>query len=244
MLQTDESPEACQLGDLAGDEIPHLVEFVDLFPRIFAKLLDANRNALIGFIDFENDGFDFIALLKQYGRVIDLASTGDVRHVDHTIQALFEFDERTVAGKIANFAFDSSSGRIFLLRLVPRIGFELTQAERNLLLFAVDAEHDRFDFLVGFEDIGWLGDAFGPGEFGDVDETFDTGLEFDECAIRHQIDDLAFDLRAHRIFLFDVVPGIGELLLKAETDALFLAVDVENHNVDVLADLEDFRRMP
>ena len=42
---------------------------------------------------------------------------------------------------------------------------------------------------------------------------------------------------------FDAVPRIGELLLEAEADAFLFAVDIENDDVDVLADLEDFGRM-
>ena len=40
------------------------------------------------------------------------------------------------------------------------------------------------------------------------------------------------------------VPRVGQLLLEAEADALLLPVDVEDDDVDVLADLEDFRGMP
>src|SRR5262249_44536989 len=41
----------------------------------------------------------------------------------------------------------------------------------------------------------------------------------------------------------DAIPWIGEFLLEAEADALFLAIDVENNDVDILADFEDFGRM-
>ena len=85
--------------------------------------------------------------------MIDLARPGDIRDVDHAIETFFQFDEGAVAGEIANLAFDMGAGRIFLLGLVPWIGFELPQAKRDLLLFAVDAKHDRLDFLVGFEDV-------------------------------------------------------------------------------------------
>ena len=132
---------------------------------------------------------------------------------------------------------------VFLLGLIPRIGFELAQAEGDLLLLAVDAEHLGFDFLVLLEHIGRFGDALGPGEFGDVHEAFDTGFEFDKRAVGHQVDDLAFDAGADGVLLLDAVPRIGELLLEAEADAFLFAVDVEHHDVDVLADLEDFGRM-
>src|SRR4029078_76824 len=48
---------------------------------------------------------------------------------------------------------------------------------------------------------------------------------------------------AHGILLFDAVPRVGQLLLEAEADAFFLAIDIKNNNVDVLADLENFRRV-
>ena len=207
------------------------------------ELLDADGDALVGLVDFQHDGFDFVALLEDFGRMIDLARPGNVRDVNHAVQAFFQLDEGAVAGEVANLAFDLGAGRIFLLGLVPRIGFELAQAEGDFLLFAVDAEHDRFDFLVRLEHVGRLGDALGPGKFGDVNQAFDAGFEFHERAVRHEVDHLAFDLGADGILLLDVVPRIGELLLEAEADAFFLAVDVQDHDVDVLADFEQLRRM-
>ena len=132
---------------------------------------------------------------------------------------------------------------IFLRRAVPRIGFELADAEGNFLLLAVDAQHDRFDFLVLLEHVARFGDALGPGKFGDVDQAFDAGFELHKRAVRHEADDLALDLRADGIFRFDVVPRIGQLLLEAEADAFLFLVDVEHDHVNFLADLEHFRRM-
>jgi hypothetical protein len=61
--------------------------------------------------------------------------------------------------------------------------------------------------------------------------------------VRHEVDDLAFDLGADWILGFDRVPGVGHLLLQAEADAFLFLVDVEDNYVDVLANLEDFGRM-
>ena len=75
-----------------------------------------------------------------------------------------------------------------------------------------------------------------------MDQAFDAGFEFDERAVGHEVDDLALDLRADGVLGLDVVPRIGQLLLEAEADAFLFAVDVEHHDVDFLADLEDFAR--
>ena len=131
----------------------------------------------------------------------------------------------------------------FLLDLVPRIRFELANAERDLLLFFVDAEHDRFDFLACSRARRTDADALGPGKFGDVDEAFDALFEFHERAVRHEVRDLAFDPLASREAFFDLVPRIVLGLLEAEGDALLLLVDVEHDDVEFLADLEQFARM-
>ena len=100
------APKLASLGDLAVDEVADLVTLVDVAPRIVVELLDAEADALVGLVDFEHHGFDFVALLQHFGRVIDLARPGDVRDVDHAVDAFFQFDERAVAGEVADLAFD------------------------------------------------------------------------------------------------------------------------------------------
>ena len=101
----------------------------------------------------------------------------------------------------------------------------------------------RLDFLVLLEHVGGLGDALGPGQFGDVHQAFDAGFQFHKRAVGHEVDHLAFDLGADGVLLLDAVPRIGQLLLEAEADAFLLAVDVEHDHVDVLAHLEHFGGM-
>ena len=175
--------------------------------------------------------------------MIDLARPRHVGDVDHAVNAFFQFDERAVAGEVADLALDLGADGIFRRGVVPRIGFQLADAEGNFLLLAVDAEHDRFDFLVLLEHVARFGDALGPGKFGDVDEAFDAGFELHKRAVRHEADDLALDLRADGELRFDAVPRIGHLLLEAEADALLFLVHVQHDHVKFLADLENFRRM-
>ena len=113
VLQANERAEAGELGDLAGDEVADLVILVDVRPRIFGELFDADGDALVGLVDFQHDRFDFVALLQHFGRMIDLARPGNVRDVDHAIQAFFQFDESAVAGEVANLAFDVVPGGYF-----------------------------------------------------------------------------------------------------------------------------------
>jgi hypothetical protein len=216
---------------------------VDVLPRVGAELLHAERDALVGAIHFEHGGFDFVALLEDFGRMIDLARPGHVGDVDHAVNAFLQFDKRAVAGEVAHLALDLGADG-YLVSACPTDWLsKLADAEGNLLLLAVDAEHDRFDFLVLLEHVAGLGDALGPGQFGDVHQAFDAGFELHKRAVGHEADDLALDLLRRRDISFDVVPRIGHLLLEAEADAFLFLVHVQHHHVDFLADLEHFRRM-
>src|ERR1039457_2390338 len=240
VLQTDKRAEAGELGDFALHEVADFVKRLDLFPRVNFELLHAERDALVGAVHFEHVGFHFVALFEHFGRMIDLARPRHVGDVNHAVNAFFEFHKRAVAGEVADLAFDLGADGVFAFGVVPRIAFQLADAEGNFLLVAVDAEDDGFDFLILFQNVAGLGHALGPGKFGDVDKTFHAGFELHKRAVGHEADDLALDLLAGGIFRFDVVPRIGHLLLEAEADAFLFLVHVQHNHVEFLADLEHF----
>ena len=117
----------------------------------------------------------------------------------------------------------------------------MTHTEGDFLLVAVDAQHDRLDFLIGLEHLGRLVDALGPGQLGDVHQPLDTRLQFHKRAVRHEIDHLAGNLLADGKFLVDVLPRVFLLLLQAEADTLALLVDVEHHDLQLLPNDEQLR---
>lgn len=241
--ELDESAERGDLGDLAGNDVADLVEIVDVRPGILFDLLETEGDALLLRIDVENDGFDFIADFEHFVRVVDLAGPGHIGDVDHAVDIVFDFDECAVAGHVADFAFDAASGRILLSEDFPRIAGLLTETEGDLLAFLVDVENDSFDFFANADDIAGLGDALGPGHFGDVDQTFDALFDFNERAVGHDVDDATLDGGTDRVLGLDFVPRIFGLLLETEGDALLVVVDVEDHHFDFLSDFEHFARV-
>jgi len=163
--------------------------------------------------------------------------------VHHAVDAVFQLDEGAVVGEVAHLAADAGAHGVVVADLLPRIGLELADAERDLLLFLVEVEDDRVDFLADLEDVGRLLDALGPGEFGDVDEAFDAAFDLDERAVGDEVDDLAVDLLADGVALLDAFPRVRLGLLEAEGDAFALAVDFDDHDGDLFADLDDFARV-
>ncbi len=132
-----------------------------------------------------------------------------------------DFDEGAVGGHVAHLTLDLFAGRVALFDFVPRILFELAEAERDFLLVLIDAEHDGFDFLADRKNIGGAHDALGPGEFGNVDEAFDALFDLHKRAVGNQVRDLALDALADGEALFDFVHGLpGHLLEARATRAL------------------------
>ena len=179
-----------------------------------AELLHAERDALVRTVHFEHDGLDLVAFLEDFGRVIDFARPGHVGHVDHAVNALLQFHKRAVAGEVAHLALDAGADRVFRFGIVPRIGFELADAEGDFLFLAIDAEHDGLDFLVLLEHVAGLGHALGPRQFGDVHESFDAHLQLHERAVRHEVDDLALDLGADGILVSMLSHGLAIFCLR------------------------------
>src|SRR4029079_15945349 len=81
------------------------------------------------------------------------------------------------------------------------------------------------------------------GELRERNEAFDVVADVDDDALVHQANDRAGELHPNRIVLTDAKPRIFLGLLEPEADALVVAVDVQDHDVDGVALLYDFRRM-
>jgi hypothetical protein len=134
-------------------------------------------------------------------------------------------------------------GRGTSRRRVPGVDLGLLHAEADLLLVLVDLEDDDFDFVADADDLGRVVDAAGPAHLGDVDQALDAVFELHERAVGHDVDDLARDARADRVALPRSPPTGWGLLLEAQGDLLFLAVDVEDLDLDLLVDLDHLGRV-
>ena len=243
IFELDKRAEGSDLRNLALDDGTDRELLGDIVPRILLSLLEAERDALLLRIDVENDRLDFLTLLEALGRMVDLARPAHIADVDHTVDTLFELDERTVSREVADLARNLRTGREALLHRIPRIVLGLADAEGDLLVFDVDRENDHLDFIAHGEHVGSARDALGPAELGNVDEAFDSGSDLDERAVGGEIDHLARNARSDGELIKNVAPGILLGLLETERDALAVAIDIENHDFELLSDLEHFARV-
>ena len=127
--------------------------------------------------------------------------------------------------------------------VVPDVGRELLQAERQPLVLGVDVEHHRIDHVALLEHFRRMLDPLAPRHVGDVDEAVDLLFDLDERAELGEVANLALNLRADRILLGQLVPGVVLDLLQAERNAARCRIHAEHHRVDGVADVEDLRRV-
>ena len=157
--------------------------------------------------------------------------------VDQSVDAGLDFDEGAEAGEVADLTGNLGPNRVFERQDHPGILLGLLHAERDLLIALIDLEHDGFNGFPDAHDFRWMSDVAGPTHFGDVDQSFDAGLQLDERAVIGDRDDLPLESGANRIFLGHIFPRVLHELLHPQTDPLAVPVDVEDLDLEFRADL-------
>ena len=168
----------------------------------------------------------------------DLAGPAHVGDVQQAVDALFDLDEGAVVGEVADGPLDHRARRVLAGDLVPGVDLGLLHAQGDFLLVLVDPQDDDLDLVADVDQLAGVVDPLGPAHLGDVDQALDALLELDEGAVAHDVDDLARDAGADRVLRLDVLPRAGRLLLEAERDLLAVLVDVQDHDLDLVVDLD------
>src|SRR5580658_2510332 len=85
--------------------------------------------------------------------------------------------------------------------------------------------------------------ALRPRHFADVDQAFNSLLEFDEGAVVGDADDASADVSALGIAMLGVEPGVGSELLESQGDALLVFVVLQNFDLNLIADVDQIFRV-
>src|SRR5665213_178838 len=220
-----------------------LLDVARLGERVALELLDAERDALLLDIDVEHHGLDHVALLEVVDHLLARKLPVEIGQMDHAVDVAFETQEQAELGLVLDLAFDGRSDREFLDEHFPGIAHGLLEAERNPALDRIDFEHLHFDFLRGRNDLAGVHVLLGPRHFRDVDQAFDARLQFDEGAVVGDVGDAAGEARIERILRLDALPRIVQQLLHAERDAVGFVVDLDDLDLDGLADGQNLGRV-
>src|SRR5512140_232904 len=107
----------------------------------------------------------------------------------------------------------------------------------------IDLQDHGFDDGSGRNDFGRVLHPLAPTHFGYVNQPFDALLELHERAVVRQVQNLAFHARADDIFFRYGVPRIFRQLFQAERNALLLAIEFHDLDLEFLANGYRFRWM-
>ena len=141
-LREYEALDTLNIGELGQKQRtwspPHTT--CDLGPPVF-KLLATEADSLVGLVDVDHYRFDFFAFLQNLARMIDLPSPTQIGHVNHSVDAIFEFYKRTISSEVADLSLDDMTNRVTAFDIVPGIGLELANSQGNFLFLGVDRKN-------------------------------------------------------------------------------------------------------
>src|SRR5882757_5746183 len=232
-----EAEEQTELGlvlDFAFDRGTDRELLDEHFPGIAHGLLEAERDAALDRIDFENLHFDFLRGRNDLAGMHVLLGPRHFGDVDQAFDARLQFDERAVVGDVGDAAGEARVQRVLGLDALPRIVQQLLHAERDTVGLVVDLDDLDLHGLADGEHFGRVIDP-PPGDIGDVKQAVDAA-EIDERAVigdvlDHAVDDLTlFEILHQFLALF----GAG----------LFQHGAARHHDVAATAiHLEDLERL-
>src|SRR6185437_10860236 len=230
------------LEHFAGDDRA-LLDVARLGERVALELLDAERDALLFDIDVEHHGLDHVALLEVVDHLLARKLPVEIGQMHHAVDVAFEPEEQAELGLVLDLALDRRSDRELLDEHFPGIAHGLLETERNPALDGIHFQDLHFDFLRGRNDLAGMHVLLGPRHFRDVDQAFDARLQFDERAVVGDVGDAAGEARVERVLGLDALPRIVKQLLHAERDAVGFVVDLDDLDLDGLADGEHLGRV-
>src|SRR5690606_17454556 len=151
-------------------------------------------------------------------------------------------DDRAARVHFLDRAGDDRATRVAGHEGAHRVLLELLHAQADALALRVDREHDRLDgvaLLVVADHVLAGGVA---ADVGQVHKAVDAAFQADEDAEVGDRLDLALDLVALLVDRGEGLPGVGGDLLDAQRDPAALLVHVQDHHLDLVADLHDLGR--
>ena len=234
-LQLDERAVVGDVGDAALEALADGVARLDRRPRIFLKLLHAERDAVRLVVDLDDAHLHLLADAQHFGRMVD-APPGDVGDVQQAVDAA-EVDERAVVGDVLDRAVDHLT--------LGEVGDDLV-ALLGAALFEHGAarDDDVAAAAIHLQDLERLGDVHQRRDVAhraDVDlaarQERHRAVEVDGEAALDLVEDDAVDLLVLLERLLELDPALLAARLVARNDGLAERVlDALEIDLDFVAD--------
>src|SRR5215472_1820419 len=148
--------------------------------------------------------------------MLDPARPGNIRNMDQPVNSIFNLNEGAEVSQISHPAMHSGAYLIAVAQGVPGVLLHLFHAEADAPSLWIDAQHLYVDQIAGVYDLARVLDPFRPAHFGDMDQAFNTRLEFHEGTIIRNAGNAAVNACMQWEPLFHTFPWIRKQLLVSE----------------------------
>src|ERR1700678_129558 len=233
----DEGAKLGQVANPALDGCSDGIFVMQRIPGVGGELPHAERNAALGGIHAQDHAVDFVVYVDQLRGVLHPFRPSHFAYVDEALNTLFEFDECSVIGDADYASMDMRADGVAMLRIEPRIGRELFEAERDALLVFAILQHLDLNLIADVDQVARVRQA-SPRHVGDVQQAVDSA-HVNECAVLGEIlDDAGEDAAFFKVFegfaaLFVLL--FFEKLLAGDDDIAALLVELDDGDFHRLA---------
>src|SRR5579875_302764 len=235
--QSNENPEIRDRLDLPRHAVAAVVVLRELLPGVRLALLESERDAAALLVHIEHHHLDFLAGVNDLRGVDVLVRPVHLRYVHQALDAVLDLDEGAVVGDVRDAPEHAGVRRIAPANVLPRIGAQLLQAERDTRALAVELEDPHVDLVADLDDLGRMLDAL-PCHVRDVQQAVDPA-EIDEGAVIREVLDRAAHHRAFLQVLHERGALGRELLLHdrppRDDDVIALLIELDDLELERLA---------
>ena len=238
VLERRKCAEVNNLDNVHADVLADVMKILNLVPGVFPRLLETEGKTLVLHIDAQDNGLDILALLENLRRMLNSLGPRHVGDVDEAVNPLLQGQKGPEIRHVADPARHRGTHGVRILDLEPGIFLQLFHAQGDPLVLLVSVEDKGLNLIPHRNDLGGMTHPPRPGHLRDVNEPFHPFFELNESAVVRDADDPAHDPCVGRILDVHVFPGVVRDLLVAEADPFSLPVELQDHNLYVIADLE------
>src|SRR5260370_250411 len=106
LIKLDERAEVRHAHHLAFDRVAEVVAREEVVPDIRCELLQPEGEPLVLGVDVQHHRLDDVALLQDFGWMLDALAPRHVGDVDQPVDLLLDLDERAELGEVPHLALD------------------------------------------------------------------------------------------------------------------------------------------
>src|SRR6266581_4717940 len=160
--------------------------------------------------------------------------------MDESVNSVFNLNKSAKVSQIADPAVNPRANLVAFTEGAPGIVLDLLHSQADTPRLGINAENFNLNGVARPDDFAGVLNSFGPAHFGNVDQTLDSGFKFHEGAIVCDANDFTCQTRPDGKTFLDRFPGIGQQLLVTQRNAFPVAIEFQDLNLDVIANLEKF----